>query len=336
MSRSSQRMSRLTKSSTLSYLDWIQTTRLENLERDYAETWRPGAWGLMKRNVTPLPTGSWRIEQRLKAMGGPPKPVQPNRPLMEYIQDDDWWLDQKYDGQRLLWSPHSGDLWNKKGLRVVPPTTILWNHPHDSVVLVDFEYVTEKFKPSTYIPFDVDIPKEPFYVRRMELEAWWFSKFFVVNRSPIYIARSVNEKAAFALECLENGAEGIVLHNIHAMYGEPGAMVKFKFKKTADCIVSELKRKGKDAIGLAVYDGRKSREVGACSLHGKATKVTKEVAYLKDGDVLHKGDVVEIEYLYATEAGRLYQPVFKHKRTDKYAIECSFDQLETSKSKVII
>jgi len=140
-------------------------------------------------------------------------------------------------------------------------------------------------------------------------------------------ARSTEDKAILLRRVLDEGGEGIIAKHIHAPY-EPGVrsrdMLKAKYVKTVDCVVTELERNGKNAIGLGLIGADGLVEVGSCSMIGKGA--------------VEVGDVVEVRYLYAVDPKkpRLTQPSFLSARDDKDPSECTLDQLSYTNKAVLL
>jgi hypothetical protein len=127
---------------------------------------------------------------------------------------------------------------------------------------------------------------------------------------------------------LENGAEGVMFNRLQASY-EFGrrsfSLLKVKFIKDVDCVVTALNLDSKANMQLAVYDGDELRIIGECT------------ALAGDGARVKPGDVVTVQYLYALDpsAPRLYQPTRPRIRTDKSPRECVLDQIRFTNRGVI-
>ena len=65
---------------------------------------------------------------------------------------------------------------------------------------------------------------------------------------------------------------------------------------------------------LGVYQGKLLMEIGACPAIGNGEPPV--------------GAVIEVEYLYLTDANRLYQPRMFRLREDKQPEQCKWQQLE--------
>jgi bifunctional non-homologous end joining protein LigD len=125
-------------------------------------------------------------------------------------------------------------------------------------------------------------------------------------------------KCAAIADYFRDRAEGVVFRRIDAPYhaNRSGQHFKFKFTKTASCIVVSVGRDGKASMEIALADLEKCQiiPVGRCSINGKETP--------------KPGEIVEVRYLYATEGLRLYQPVFLRRRADQTPADCDLQQLQ--------
>jgi bifunctional non-homologous end joining protein LigD len=130
---------------------------------------------------------------------------------------------------------------------------------------------------------------------------------------------TTKSKTAAIAAYYEDCAEGVVFRRIDAPYcsGRSGQHFKFKFWKLASCIVTAVGRDGKATIDIAMADLERGKfiPVGRCSINGKKTTPKP-------------GDIVEVKYLYATKAIRLYQPEFKRLRDDQVPQDCDLQQLQ--------
>lgn len=105
---------------------------------------------------------------------------------------------------------------------------------------------------------------------------------------------------------------------------------KLKESNTCDCIVVDVKEGNGKYAGLvgalivALNDGSKQKVVANVS--GMSDTERVEITELdNDGKLL--GRVVEVEYQYVGERGKLRHPRFVRFREDKPAVECMLDQL---------
>jgi len=244
----------------------------------------------------------------------------------KYIDDDDYCMQEKFDGRRrLLVKGHGYDETkgvNKKGI-VVPLTSEV----QEACEPINVPYILDGEDMGSKIMLFDDIT-QPFlsYIERYELlhESVWSAgdELQVVKTAwkkdtkQIMFNRLINERA-----------EGVVFKKINAPYtaGRPasgGSQFKCKFYDTASCIVESVSSV-KNSIGLKVYDDSHpvslvGVSVGNATLYPNSPKVKV-------------GDIVEIKYLYYNEGGSLYQPVLKEVRDDVYPQECLLSKLKRKK-----
>ncbi len=250
---------------------------------------------------------------------------------MNDLFDDDWSLEEKYDGERLVIKVHRHHIdgntlvkgYNRKGNEVRLPTFLKrgfskFKPQPRSPFIFDGEFLEHE-----YVIFDViaspGLPKDsPLNIRQLLLLsiADRFGKF--INVSVPAIGRE--EKTKLIENVVSGHGEGVVAKLLKAPYphGKTNTWLKYKFTKTADVFVTEINRKGKElavSIGLLDDDGK---EIDAGGL-----KIPDDMIGAFKVD-----DVVEVKYLYSTDKNKLYQPIFVRLRTDKVKDECDVYQLE--------
>ncbi len=124
------------------------------------------------------------------------------------------------------------------------------------------------------------------------------------------------------------GAEGYVLKHGDAVYtpGRPsagGEALKIKFTESCTARVTK-QNEGKRSVGLEMKDGDTWTPVGNVTIPGK-------------GPVsISRGDLVEVEYLYAHEGGSLFQPVFKGLRRDVGEEACEMSTLKLKSKQPVL
>lgn len=243
------------------------------------------------------------------------------------VLDNEWSMEQKVDGHRILLHVHDVGVsaYNRNGEPYAggtfPDQQAAVAREHFRVDdVVDGELVS-----GVFWAFDLPIRAgterfdENYNERRAHLKH---------RRYPhtLGTARLSEAKARLMRRVRDEGGEGVVVKHLYSPY-EPGVrstkMLKAKYVKTVDCIVSSLKREGRQAIGLSLLGEAGLTEVGACSTIGKVP--------------VELGDVVEVRYLYANDpaAPRLVQPVLLDIRHDKEPRDCTIDQLHFT-SKVVL
>lgn len=239
------------------------------------------------------------------------------------VSKDDWWLQQKLDGHRLLMKVVDGQPipLNRKGevkLTVVPPKIVKeFERFPDGTWYFDGELIDD-----VYWLFDLVIDgavhlDDPYSTRLAVLEG-------ICDRwdMPDYVrllptARTTVEKDQLIAAVDKLDGEGWVVKH-HACKYEPGKrsseVLKLKRWHTADVIIRDTMVGGKENAELEIcvkhdiHGKMITKPVGNCSLIGKPACV--------------KGDVVEVKYLYVGANGRLYQPSLLKVRNDKSPNEC--------------
>lgn len=246
--------------------------------------------------------------------------------LVDFAEDDAWWAEQKLDGHRVLLEVGNGrgtaigrDGQSSQHAALFMQTAYqgaLGSLPVDAVL--DGELVDGVLWVFD-LPWTADgiEPKTPFTDRRERLE-----KLFADWSPPepcfrlLPTAKDRRAKTELAMECLRQGGEGVMLKKTDGKYVSSVRVrhvLKAKFVREADFVVTQIGWRGKDNYCLGLYRDGKLTEVGRCSAIGK-----------EKCDV---GDVVLVRYLYIGADGRLYQPRMMRRRTDKGAEECLYDQI---------
>lgn len=245
--------------------------------------------------------------------------------LMEFVQNPDFTFEQKLDGRRMAWETGSGHLYNKKGQYIGNTADRVQYLPKpfsSTYPILDGEYVEyeghHEFWCFDIVNYNFQNSKATFFDRRNFIE-----NFCIMNKIPLVKSCvTAEEKANFAAQALNWGAEGLIAKDKTKIYGAVGSMFKLKFKKRVDCVVMDVNDKESVDVGLWDSVEQEYVPIGSVSTYGK------ERPYIRD--------VLEVEYLYVSRNGRLVQPVLIRIRDDKIDIECTFDQLLTTTPKAVI
>jgi len=235
----------------------------------------------------------------------------------EFLQDDDWWAQEKKDGKRLLIHKTTElTAINRKGLSVGAPDSILQAADAiDRSFLIDGEAIGDILFVFDLLALDgEDIREQPYVERQQLLQSLGFKDAIQLINS----AKTTTEKEQLYTHLKSAGAEGIVFKNKSAAYtaGRPnsgGTQRKFKFYDTASVIVAAVNNKR--SVKMMVYDGTQEVEIGNVTI-----SVNKEIP--------PEGSIIEVRYLYAYKGGSLYQPTFLHIRTDIDKEDCLIGQLK--------
>jgi ATP-dependent DNA ligase len=227
---------------------------------------------------------------------------------------DDYWYEQKMDGDRVLVQVEDGliSVFNRNAeprsrfipVRVDAPGT--W--------IIDGEWMDD----GTYWAFDLpvmngQIVKHTLRDRRFILEDFLHRVEHSPNMRILPKWEGEKKKLQLVQEVHSLSLEGVVIKHVAGTYGT--RWLKAKNYHTADVVVTSLRDDGKENVTFAVISGTGEwKEVGRCALLGTEIAV---------------GDVVEVRYLYMSKKGRLIQPTLQRRRDDKTARECDMRQFST-------
>lgn len=245
--------------------------------------------------------------------------VKNDEELENLFTDDDWFMQEKFDGRRLMIKKDKETVAiNKKGLAILVPeivAKVVESVSHQ--IVTDGEIIGEKY----YI-FDILEYKNK-NLRTMGAK----NRYDILNSItelkkhivPIYFTEA-EKRAAFA-ELKEKEKEGAVFKKEVSNYisGRPasgGNQLKYKFWASATVKVIK-QHKTKRSVTVAVYDGQREVDMG---------NVTIPANY----DIPAVGDLVEVIYLYCHtgESGKLYQSKYKGVRDDQDLTDCNYGQIK--------
>jgi bifunctional non-homologous end joining protein LigD len=243
--------------------------------------------------------------------------------LTTVLADSRWWAQQKLDGDRVLFHVENGTVsaLNRNGEPRVNlvPTRVARQFEIPGTWVFDGELMSD----GTYWLFDMPVaephisPEHPYEYRHVVLERLFtgWGPDSCVRLLPT--ARTATAKTALVEAVLAANGEGVIFKDSAAPYRagkRSTGMLKAKYTKTADCVVTDVGREGRANCHVSLYDSKgRVVEVGSVATAGKPAVAA--------------GDVVEVRYLYASEDRRLYQPVLLRLREDKWATDCTMDQL---------
>jgi bifunctional non-homologous end joining protein LigD len=239
--------------------------------------------------------------------------------------DAQWAMELKFDGERrLVKIDTDGSVVgiNRKGLTVPLPASVVASLSAASLkgeTVLDGELVGEEL-----VVFDVlrlgggDLCSDSFGTRllvRSALEAKLPGIQFATT------ATSAAEKREMLERARATNQEGVVFKRLDAPYvaGRPasgGAALKLKFVETASVRIC-VHNAGKRSVGMEVLDVDTGRWMFVGNVTVPADQPVPEV-----------GAVCEVRYLYAHEAGALFQPVLLGVRGDLDASDCVRSQLK--------
>lgn len=235
----------------------------------------------------------------------------------KYINDDDYVLQPKLDGERRLVKADNGSAigLNKKGQEINLQESIAQSISKGRTV--DGEIIGDTLYLFDILSLGGTDLRNHTYVERLSILA---SVPFGENIEIVKSAFTREEKRKMYNELKAANAEGVVFKLKSAKYtaGRPnsgGSQFKLKFYKEASFIVKDF-TKGKRSVGLELIDEKGQRvHIGKCTVP-------------PNKDLPNIGDVVEVRYLYCYRGGCIFQPVYKDKRNDVDVEECLTSQLK--------
>lgn len=243
---------------------------------------------------------------------------------LRYIADGGYWMQIKYDGHRCQVEKRADGTvvrYAKLGHSSALPSEVaeeLKLIPLDTFFM-DGELVGDSFVAFELLSADgVDLRDKRYQERFDQLVGAlaYRGRNFI---QPAETWRFTGEKRRGFDACQVQHCEGVVFKKANAPYrgGESRQHLKVKFTKTASCKVVAVGVNSKANAAVALLDGTKWVEVAHVSTIGKGK--------------ISVGDVVEVEFLCATEGRRLREPRIKEVRNDEVgASECTMDQLKNA------
>ena len=238
------------------------------------------------------------------------------------IADGAYWMQEKYDGRRLLIQKHGTAVTgiNRLGLAVSLPEPLIQCCSNCDVdFIIDGEGIGDMLCAFDALLIDErDIRALPYserYVGLMNLLASFRHPNIHVVETHFTAAE---KKEAFA-RMKADRCEGVVFKHVDGSYtaGRPasgGSQLKHKFCETASFVVGKIN--AKRSVSLLLFTGDR---IGAA---GNVTIPPNQA-------IPETGQVVECRYLYAfRESGCIYQPVYLGRREDITAEECTTSQLK--------
>jgi len=241
---------------------------------------------------------------------------------------DTWCMQQKCDGVRVLPHLENGKVtcYSRKGLpmQVAPSVTSALKVFSRGTWVFDGEYLNDELWLFDLVVADEIItPRTPYCDRRGTLVRLIDHLGIDEGIKVLPSVTGIEGKQELLRRLTEHKAEGYMLRSLSSPY-LPGKrskdLVKVKWNKDIDCVVTRLYVGGHNNFAVAVYDGDRLVEIG---------EVTRLSA---DGDKVKPGDVVTVKILYVTNDNRLYQPTLPRLRSDKDPEECTIDQLENCRT----
>lgn len=250
--------------------------------------------------------------------------------LRALLADPGWCLQQKYDGVRVLLRCRAGQLSavGRSGRpvdlgyvgQVLPRSEdyeldceLAWNH------LYPFDDLSDRSLP---------------YSERLRRVFERVARWSIPEVRRVRTWATPQAKAAALRRAQAERLEGVVLKRLDAAWKpgpSPDRAVRYKFVRRAEVVVSSAGLDGKRSARVGLYhpDGR-LEYVGRVPLSSVHAWNAVLEAVQKHPSAPHP--VIEVEYLYATTANRLFQPRLVRVRWDKLnrREDCPLEQLVTT------
>ena len=241
--------------------------------------------------------------------------------LVRLLGDKQHCLQEKHDGRRLLVRKVGDEITgiNRRGLVVTLPRLIrraVEELPVDA--LIDGEAVGDTLHAFDLLEVKGNNLRQQGYLQRYAGLLMLLDPEHRALR-PVSTMVMPTDKQAMFQTYRQCGSEGVVFKKIDAPFsiGRPnsgGTQLKFKFVESASFVVTG--RNAKRSVSIGLYDGDSLVPAG-------------NVTISPNHAVPAPGEVVECSYLYGfKESGSIYQPVYRGKRSDIPAAECTTDQLK--------
>ncbi len=240
----------------------------------------------------------------------------------QLINDPDFWMQEKFDGKRLLIRKEGPVITgiNRLGLTVALPQPLVDDALRCAEdFLMDGEVIGEIFHAFDLLAVNGKDLRGEWFHRRSGRLYKLLSDFEHPSIRRVLTACTPEEKREIFDQLKARSAEGVVLKGAKALYtaGRPntgGSQLKYKFCETASFIVTKVN--AKRSVSLALFTGDKAVNAG-------------NVTIPPNHELPQAGQVVEVRFLYAfPESGSIYQPVYLGVRDDIAAEECTTGQLK--------
>lgn len=249
-------------------------------------------------------------------------PVEGEAELESLLGDHGWWMQEKFDGRRLLIQKEGSEITgiNRRGLIVALPQTLVQSaRSIREDFLMDGEAVGEELHAFDLLELGgQDLRQQPYKRRYANLEMLLSYSGQEHLRAVISISLPEAKRRVFRQLRLQ-GSEGVVFKQAEALCGagrpaSGGTQRKWKFVESASFIVSRINEKR--SVSLVLFDGEKVKGAG-------------NVTIPPNVEIPGIGKVVEVRYLYAfRESGHIYQPVYLGVRDDIPTADCTTQQLK--------
>lgn len=241
--------------------------------------------------------------------------------LEPYFDNDEWIMQEKFDGRRLLTKKVGNTVTaiNKKGLAIIMPQSI---EDQLNVLSEDAIFDGEIIAENYYIYDILEYAGEnlrllPVIERLAKLQSLPISHLVVTT-----FFTPDDKRAAFQ-KLKQDKKEGIIFKRISSLYvpGKPasgGNQLKFRFFETSTFHVTKHSKKAR-SIEVSVYDY--SQAVITPLMLGKVT-------IPPNWELPDIGSFVEVKYAHCFIGGALYHSVYMGPRDDQDINDCTLSQIK--------
>jgi bifunctional non-homologous end joining protein LigD len=242
--------------------------------------------------------------------------------LESLIADPAYWMQEKFDGRRLLLLKKGVTVTgiNRLGLAIAIPNSLV---QFAAECPVDFLVDGEAIGDTLYAVDALRIGSEEITGLRYSERYLRFTNLLASFRHEcvhlVDTAYAPKQKRELFAQCKKRRAEGVVFKHTDAPYvagrrASGGSQLKYKFCETASFIVGKVN--SRRSVALLLFQGDKIRAAG-------------NVTIPPNHEIPNTGNIVECRYLYAfRESGCIYQPIYLGAREDITAEECTTSQLK--------
>jgi bifunctional non-homologous end joining protein LigD len=243
--------------------------------------------------------------------------------LQRLFEHDNWCLQQKYDGRRLLIEKTDRAVHgiNRRGLLCGLPSVVLNEAQQiDGDFVIDGEIIGENYFAFDILARDGQPLLIKSYRERLSILSALLADAPLQNICAVETFQGADAKKRQFCALRDKGAEGVVFKLLPSPYahGRPasgGPALKFKFCADGAFVVQAVNA-NRRSVSLCLYDGATPVNVG-------------NVTVPPNPAVPAAGEIVQVRYLYAfPESRALFQPVYQWSRDDLDPQDCTVDQLK--------
>lgn len=252
---------------------------------------------------------------------------EPDAP--ELLGSDDWVMQPKIDGERLLVAVLNGEVrgWNRAGTQVTVGSKIA-----ESMVAPGMNFMLDgELVGNRLLVFDAPAV-EGFCDETTVLSdrLTVLSKLMGIWKPGEHIRQVMSpddsvSKMDMLQAVYERNGEGVMFKAKRSLYrygDRSREWLKLKRYHSVDCVVVS-ESEDRNSVTVSVYrDGQLVDPDG----DGVGTVGT----LTGDGPRVKVGDVIEVRVLYTSKSGKIVQPTMPRIRGDKSPVECTFDQIESA------